>query len=365
MPLLSCVLTHDEPTLTNTVCMHAVDCLFLCTIQTKLGGYECYHIPTTPTDNNSDAESDHNLIDPNEANDNSSKASIHSTRSHLFIHSATSEPPQHPLGEEDNLSKDQTEPDNIELPELETQVPILCQSKRVSVPPSDYKSQMGGKTYVTNIQTKTNQDEENSLVYNHDEARVLVTVITIFTECMECIVEEHGQQHVVTYSLKEGINKFGNQAKASAHKEMKQLHNRSCFRPVHKCLLKKFKRQRAMESLLFLTEKRDKMIKSQHCVNGSTQCTYMECDEVTSLTISTEGTFFTAVIEAQEGHDVATCDILNAFVQTYVEEKDKDGNQTIMKITGVCVNILCEIDPIYREYMISEGNQKVLYVHIT
>ena len=74
----------------------------------------------------------------------------------------------------------------------------------------------------------------NGLVYNHNEARVLVTVITTFIVCMECIVEEHGQQHVVTYSLKAGINKFGNRAKASAHKEMKQLHDQSCFRPVHK-----------------------------------------------------------------------------------------------------------------------------------
>ena len=44
MPLLSYVLTHDEPTLINTVCAHALDCLFLCAIQTKRGGYECYHI---------------------------------------------------------------------------------------------------------------------------------------------------------------------------------------------------------------------------------------------------------------------------------------------------------------------------------
>ena len=98
---------------------------------------------------------------------------------------------------------------------------------------------MGGKTYITNIQSETNQDKDNVLVYNHDEARVLATVITTFNEHMECIVEEHGQQHVVTYSLKAGINKCGDQAKAAVHKEMKQLHNRSCFRPVHKCLLNK------------------------------------------------------------------------------------------------------------------------------
>ena len=55
---------------------------------------------------------------------------------------------------------------------------------------------------------------------------------------MECIVEEHRQQHVVTYSLKAGINKFGDQAKVSAHKEMKQLHDRSCFRQsINACLI--------------------------------------------------------------------------------------------------------------------------------
>ena len=115
---------------------------------------------------------------------------------------------------------------------------------------------MGGKTYAMNVQTETNQDKDKGLVYNHDEARVLATVITTFNEHMNCAVEEQGQQYVVTYCLKAGINKFGKQANASAHKEMKQLHDRSCFRPVHS------QRHRAMESILFLTEKRAKTIKS-------------------------------------------------------------------------------------------------------
>ena len=68
------------------------------------------------------------------------------------------------------------------------------------------------------------------------------------------------------------------------------------------------------------------MIKSHHCANGSTQFTDMEHDEVSSPTISMEGTLLTTVIEAQGGQDVTTCDIPNVFVQTHVEEKDKDGN---------------------------------------
>ena len=107
---------------------------------------------------------------------------------------------------------------------------------------------------------------------------------------------------------------------------MKQLHDRSYFKPVHKCLLNISERQRAMESLLFLTEKRDKTIKSQHCANGSTKCTYMDHNEVMSPTVSMEGTLLTAVIKAQEGQDVTICNIPNAFVQTHVEERDKDGN---------------------------------------
>ena len=126
-----------------------------------------------------------------------------------------------------------------------------------------------------NVQTETNQEKEKGLVYNHDEARVLATVITPFNEHMKHIVEKHGQQHVVTYSLKAGINKLGDQVKASAHKEMKQLHSRSCFKPVHKHSINKTKKQRAMESLPFLTEKRDKMIKILTlCKWKHTMCIY-------------------------------------------------------------------------------------------
>ena len=78
-----------------------------------------------------------------------------------------------------------------------------------------------------------------------------------------------------------------------------------------------------MESLLFLAEKRDKTLKSHDCANRSTQHAYMECNEVTSLTISMEGTLLTAVIEAQEGRDVTTCDIPNTFVQTMWRRRTK------------------------------------------
>ena len=75
----------------------------------------------TNDDDRLDTESDHNSVDPNEANDNSSKASIHSTGSQAPFHSMIDESPQLPPDEEEP-----DDMDNTQLPELETQVPILC-----------------------------------------------------------------------------------------------------------------------------------------------------------------------------------------------------------------------------------------------
>ena len=79
-------------------------------------------IPVTTNDDNdhSDTESNHNSIDSNEVDDNSSKAYIHSTISQAPVHTTTDEPLQLLLDEEelDNI-------DDTQLPELETQVPIL------------------------------------------------------------------------------------------------------------------------------------------------------------------------------------------------------------------------------------------------
>ena len=91
----------------------------------------------------------------------------------------------------------------------------------------------------------------------------------------------------------------------------------------------------------------------------------MSCKDVSSLTISTAATLLTAIIEAEEGQGIMMLDIPNTFLQTKLEQQDKDGNRMIMKIHGVVVDILIEMDPIYKDLTIIEGTQKVLYIHIT
>ena len=211
---------------------------------------------------------------------------------------------------------------------------------------------MRGKTHAeTNAQTTQSLEFE----YTSEETRVLAMIMTMFNERMD--IQANEEMHIITYSLKAGLKKFGERGRKSAYKEMGQLHDRCCFRPIHKRTLNELEKQRALESLIFMVEKQDGTVKSRHCANGSTQRAYMERDEVTSPTVSTEATLLTAVIEALEGRDVATCDIPNAFVQMEIAEKDEQGNRMIMKIRGACVDILCEIDPVYKDYVVTEGNQ--------
>jgi hypothetical protein len=60
-----------------------------------------------------------------------------------------------------------------------------------------------------------------------------------------------------------------------------------------------------------------------------------------------------------------TCNIPNAFIQALMPEV-KDGNERVMmKITGVLVDMLVELNPeLYGPYVVYEKNRKVLYVQV-
>jgi hypothetical protein len=126
-------------------------------------------------------------------------------------------------------------------------------------------------------------------------------------------------------TLKQGINKFGDKGIQATTDELKQLHERQVFRPINIDALTDTEKQRAMESLIFLVEKKDQRIKARTCAHGSVQRTYIGTDEAASPTVSTEAILLTGVIEAKEERDIMTADIPKAFVQTPTEES-KDGD---------------------------------------
>jgi hypothetical protein len=198
--------------------------------------------------------------------------------------------------------------------------------------------------------------------YSIETARVIAMTMCHMAEMLLNPKGKTAHQFVQSYSLMKGLKKFGRKGREAAYKEMKQLHERVVFKPIKVAELTEQEKRRAMESLIFLVEKRDGTIKGRTCANGSTQREYMDRDEAASPMAMTESIIITGVIDAKQHRDIMTADIPNAFVQTDIDKKEI-GERIIMKIRGPLVDMLLELSyETYASYVVFEGRSKVLYV---
>ena len=119
-----------------------------------------------------------------------------------------------------------------------------------------------------------------------------------------------------------------------------------------------------MESLIFLSEKRDGRIKARTFADGSTQRAYIPKEEATIPIAATDSILPTGAMEANQHRDAIALDIPNVIVQKIFPQDEKD-DKTIMKIRGALVDMLLEINPkAYKDYVIQERKRKVIYVQI-
>ena len=72
-----------------------------------------------------------------------------------------------------------------------------------------------------------------------------------------------------------GVKKFGNNGLNALWSEVKQLNDRTRFRPIDVKKITIQERKGAMKSLIFLTKKGDGRIKGQTCANESIQQDWM------------------------------------------------------------------------------------------
>jgi hypothetical protein len=77
---------------------------------------------------------------------------------------------------------------------------------------------------------------------------------------------------VTQLSMKAGLKRFREEGEEGVSKELSQLHLRETFEPVDSLQLSRDERDSAMESHLFLMQKRDKTIKGQMAADGNKQC---------------------------------------------------------------------------------------------
>jgi hypothetical protein len=122
------------------------------------------------------------------------------------------------------------------------------------------------------------------------------------------------------YSLKKGLKKFKEVGEEAVSKELLQLHMRDTFKPQDAEVLSTNQKKGALESLMFLKEKRDGTIKGRTCADGRKQRETAEPGTATSPTVSLESVLINSTIEAYEGREVAVVDIPGAYLSADMRE---------------------------------------------
>ena len=141
-------------------------------------------------------------------------------------------------------------------------------------------------------------------------------------------------------------------------KEMKQLHDRECFRPIDISELTRAERRKAQLALGYLAQKNDGRIKGRTVYNGKPTREWLSKEDSASPTASLESIFITGVIDAKEERDIMVTDVPNAFIQTTLSFEE-GRERIIMKITGSLVDVLLEISPAtYAQHVVMENGKK-------
>lgn len=227
---------------------------------------------------------------------------------------------------------------------------VTRSGREVKVPP---KYQL----HQSHLQTEAHEPIE----YSTNQAKVAAKYICEINATVSNSKQDD-QAFAQSYSLKRGIKVFGDKGMNAAHKEIKQLHERTAFKPIHVATMTPQERKKAMESLIFLVEKKNGSVKARTCADGSVQRIYTSKQDTASPTVLTESILLTAITEAREKRDVMTVDIPNAFIQTDIETEER----IVMKIRGDLVTMLVELDPeTYQDFVVYDrNNKKMLYVQV-
>jgi len=91
----------------------------------------------------------------------------------------------------------------------------------------------------------------------------------------------HATQPVITYSLKQGIAKFGEAAKQAAMKKMKQLHDRECYMPINPKTMSTTEKNLYWNHISFLQKRRMDLSKADtvpmaiHNINRWTESNFL------------------------------------------------------------------------------------------
>lgn len=155
-----------------------------------------------------------------------------------------------------------------------------------------------------------------------------------------------------------GIATCGQPAVDALLKEFAQLNDLTVFGPLHAEQLTTEQKRNALPSINLIKEKRCGRIKGRSVADGRKQRLLYDKVDITSPTVSTNALLLTMIIDAMEQREVATADIPSAYLQAGMPDF------VVLKMKGKSVDIMCKMDPTYKEYVTHKRHEKVLYLQL-
>ena len=155
-----------------------------------------------------------------------------------------------------------------------------------------------------------------------------------------------------------GIRKHGERAVEAMFMEFCQLEDQSVFGGLKASELTATQKREALRAVNLIKEKRCGKLKGRTCADGSTQRKYFSKEKTSSPTVSTDALMLSIIIDAYEKRDVATADVVGAYLNADMPDF------TVMKLTGEAVNIMCRVNPKYKDFVTVEKGKRVLYVQL-
>ena len=158
----------------------------------------------------------------------------------------------------------------------------------------------------------------------------------------------------------EGIKRFKEKAVAAMFKEYKQLDDMQVVVRVAYDKLTDEQKRNALNAVNLIKEKRCGKIKGSTCANGSTQRAYVPREEASSPTLSLEALLSMFIIFGHEQRSTAVFDVPGAYLHADLPP----AKFVLLKITGEFVDIMCEVNPEFKQDVRYEHGKKVLYVQV-
>jgi hypothetical protein len=121
-------------------------------------------------------------------------------------------------------------------------------------------------------------------------------------------------------SAKTAIKKHGSAAVDAMMAEFAQLQNLSVYRPLDPTKLTPKQKRNALRSINLINEKRNGRLKGRTDAVDRPQGVLYQKSDITSPTVSSDALMLSLLIDAHEGRDVATADVVGAYLRAFMDE---------------------------------------------